>query len=411
MPTISATTTGSCACCNGGLLTDCREYGDTLDISVTALCSTRTGTALFCGFSEFVSPTFPNPKKYRRKVYSGDLYSECNNGSGQIPQIIPGEDYYDGCTLVNTSAGSDPGQVYCGNSGEVVYSVSRTIKQAVGTGALRQGVGICSCPTPWPQYRMVGTAIAELTEEDTIDDAMARSIPSAWSVFGGCSTLPTCCKSVLGGPRGAGVFSFSYTQAQLKVIYSGLSPAGGVINIRFSVFTRNDVTSVVSEIGEFSGEFAIPSGPVAGAGEMIFDIPDPTEEGHSNYVTNIKWDMEDVVGVVPPDEWPACSGVLGGLAGQLFYPATSVDGVLVFNYVQVRASLGVIASGVERIVRFHWERAAWTVGGLTEFSDYGYTDVPVVGLAAPDPTWTRWVDVPFDRGSRTHLRFAELLPI
>lgn len=222
------------------------------EVSIASFAST-SGTATLCGFSEYTTPSSP-PKKYLRQDYSGTV-SWCifGNGacSGNVLGANRGKDIYTGgvvydpstCSPTNTgstarynsvgtspcadnannfianSAISNPSNPFANTLGAASaawdQSTSRTIKSLVGDPVCSGG-----------SFGQIGagSAFCELNDEDTEDDAIARS-----------ASTPGTANLAYRESRGAGDFTFLWQNSIVTVNATGLSPG---INYRITLSTN-----------------------------------------------------------------------------------------------------------------------------------------------------------------------------
>lgn len=248
-------------------------------------------------------------------------------------------------------------------------------------------------------YRVIhsGSRVWQLSDEDTEDDAVARATASGWSSYGGCFSGLPCCEASRTA-RGAGVFTFTYAEARVKLVFSGLL-SGSSATIYLTVYYRDLATLATGEHSVISANVTADG---SGAGEHVFDIPNPPT-GFAYYAQSASYEITDLN--IDPATWSACVVAGDGWAGQL-YASPPSEGVA-YNFVQHRAAWPGAALGVTRTVRFYWETSVY---GADSWSDDGYTDVPITGVSLPAVTYTDWVDVPNEEGFQTRLRNARLLP-
>lgn len=188
---------------------------------------TRSGSYSLCGFAEYASPSIP-PKKYRRQDISGTLsrcYGELANRGGE-------HDAYDGyylfsasaCAKTNTQERDHYAQEWV-NCGTEAFQETYTppadfapnnfgFPSALSLSASKQ-VKTWSVVSN-DNYVYGGPVTATLNDEDEEDDAIERA-GASWS---SCSpTVPADC-SAYKVARGAGQFSGTYRQLQVKVTVS-----------------------------------------------------------------------------------------------------------------------------------------------------------------------------------------------
>lgn len=421
MPSISATTTSPCECCAGSLPTECRNEGDTLTLSTTPLCSTRTGTATLVGHSEFTSPSSP-PKKYLVKTASGQSRAcEWNSPgctgtqSGADRTEFSGTCTYDAGTglptnTLNAAIYSQTGAIGC--PGSPTFSSNSSLacdfewtpaaawtENKTATSYSQTNNGSCNI-TGGGKYRqgVAGdTRTLALTSEDTEASARARSTPTAWSAYGGCADGVPCCEASTTA-RGAGVFSFDYTEAKLRITVGGMV-AGAAFEIRVSVYSRN-LTTLVEAPYSVLTDSATADG--SGAATLDFDLPVPA----SNFALFANSYVAEITALnIDPETWAGCVDESDTIAFQLYID--DPEGFS-YNFVQLRAYWPGAVPEQERTVRFYWERTVWGEGA---WSDLGYTDAAITGEYLPTVSYTDWVDVPNEEGFQTRLKRAALLPL
>lgn len=187
----------------------------------------KSGTSTLCGFSEWNGFASIPPKKYRTLTQGGQYVLQEYNDSGcTSPTGTPttcnwaGTCTYDSSTCVETQGGTQNcggGNVTnCGNlggdfaSGSPDTTTTSTNLQAIVTGTCRPGFGHYYKYTTANQY-------ADLTVEDTETDAINRAVGSLGYDSPGQSVAKN-------STRGAGVFTFSFTNVEWRAAVSGLVP-------------------------------------------------------------------------------------------------------------------------------------------------------------------------------------------
>lgn len=205
---------------------------------------TRSGTFALCGIEEYTGASSP-PKKYRTQTLSG-IYKRCqyNNaancsaggfGAGSGMTINDWREYagaftYNRLTCATNNAQTEktyPGgtSVACATQGALV-ATNTPVAPPITPLSGPTSMVVTQMPTRWqgqgggscnPVAKFFGTVTADLSDEDTEDDAIARAAVS-WSAC--VPAGPTDC-SAFKILRGVGVFSASYRQVQIKINVTG----------------------------------------------------------------------------------------------------------------------------------------------------------------------------------------------
>jgi hypothetical protein len=394
----------------------CRHVAGSYTLAIALSCSTRTGTATLCGHSEFTTPSTP-PRKFRRKAASGTIVqclhsdASCVSPAASSRYVYAGTCDYDSTTCATANslsvtqyngASSCTANTFvsttalgCDFGDGTTASANCNRDTVVSSTNITVTCTAACCPGAGNLIETGGRTIS-LSNEDTEAQARTRSSPSAWSAFTACGGLP-CCEAYA-TDRGAGVFTLSYQDARLKTDYSGLG-AG----MSFALSVEVDYVPIGGgTLADFTTLQAALVADGAGAGTHTFDMPTPPS-GFSYFA--VDYSVELTSTPTAPETWATCVGLVNDWAGQEFVRGT---GVLTYNFAQRRARWLSPVVGVTRTVRFSWER---TVYGAGAWSDFGYTDVSVTGVAGPAESWTNWVNVPNELGFQTRLKEARMLPL
>lgn len=255
-------------------------------------CRSREGTATLCGYPEYTTPSTP-PKKYRQKTFGGSLFAEiistCDGGGTILrthQSAFSGVNTYNAATCVATKGSVSTGTA-AGHSGfddinvfsfadnyvtidggHGVETYTRTSKSVVytpGTGC-PQVCGTC-CAS---RQTSCDAATETLAQEDTEEAAMARA-EADWSEWGAGG----CCTSKQ--PRGAGVFTFGFTEAEYRIRVKG--EPGQLINLLLT-FTRTD-GDPYEEIRQF-----VAAGPEYTDDWQVFSIV--ASAGHGTCLASVR---------------------------------------------------------------------------------------------------------------------------
>lgn len=206
-------------------------------------CQVRSGSgpATICGYSEFTLPSTP-PKKYLLKTYSGGYSTTYYVGlactmpiAGCDRGVYTGENTYDpsDCTLDEAatqsfettgcigactplgppSISTAPANFGTGSSGAFAVVVTQT-RQELNSSGVCGSVFVCGSSS----NMAVANGVMELTNEDTIYDAIDRVGYDAYGPLGDCDTDTYSFITL----RGAGEFTSSFQQAQAQTCCTGL---------------------------------------------------------------------------------------------------------------------------------------------------------------------------------------------
>lgn len=251
-------------------------------VAVTQDCRTRSGTATLCGFSEYTAPSVP-PKKFLAQKFVGSYsrrnhadLSDCSSTSlvpGTCIVTVSGSNRYKpagvscgspiiGATL-SVDGGTGPttvpittiGQAQCAFAcgSDPVYTVSRL------SSSISFAVQPCAAGCDGDG----GTVAEQLTDEDTEFSAIARAGQGkAWSAW----SASACC--TLRSQRGAGDFSFSWTEAEVRFTAKGAP--GATANIE--IVWQQQPVSGVGAIEQKTQILSI-SCDGSGEGEQIISVP------------------------------------------------------------------------------------------------------------------------------------------
>lgn len=274
-------------------------------LTTLVACRTRAGTATLCGFSEYISPSLP-PKKYRTQTLSGQ-WLVCNwvnqsticegNQDDKDTAIYGGSYNYDKITCAETNnqtsnygrriehlpCNDDIVLTTPGVPDKVFEPESSGFWTVTTLPASVQWVydGGCHQKLSAGVYGTIsGTVTKVLSDEDTEDDAIARVYPddfTGWGPYklpvdGGCCTTSR-------EPRGAGDFSFQFTQVQFLVTGTGGFP-GSIATVNVPVYRRT-VGSTIWALWQtlVYTPTVLPDGTVS-----FFDLV-PALPGYETYVS------------------------------------------------------------------------------------------------------------------------------
>lgn len=261
--------------------------------SVPLAVQYRSKTSIYslCGISEFTNPSIP-PKKYRSQVLGGLTRVCAIPAPGPIPatydvRVYSGSYDYSAttCAQTNNQLRVDRNQV----GGVCVGTPAPT---GGGVPALTPWFSDYGTPSAWTltedqtnqSYQGTagfipffcqstsGTATAQLTNEDGMNDAVARqNTMIGWDVVPATVTTSAA--------RGAGVFSASYTYVQVAFDMSGLT-AGETYDISIT-FGRRVTGSGNPFVAYLT---AVYSFVAAGGVETTPFVPVPLEYGFDTNV-------------------------------------------------------------------------------------------------------------------------------
>lgn len=205
---------------------------------------TKGATATMCGFEEYSSPSSP-PRKYRTQTLSGSC-SVCRggrvcggSGSGVQSESFSGTYKFDASSCGETNAqdnlftNDDPdnnGDKACGYTGSGTHFTPGASFGGPNTvGILSFSVSSAPTSVQWNDtacntggYNAVSNVKKQLSDEDTIDSAIARANAGIGS-WTPCSGGGSSC-SAFKAARGSGVFSASYRSTQVRVTVTYLTP-------------------------------------------------------------------------------------------------------------------------------------------------------------------------------------------
>jgi hypothetical protein len=237
------------------------QCGGLISLPASAECQSKGGTASLIGISEYTSPSTP-PKKYRREEVSGTLdncaytsapCSTPNGFQGQTKNVFTGARQYDPITgaLTNTqsyafwSANAD-GTATCSNAlfrtnNPITWPIAgnpdlsvRTTRSQTQTSDEFTGDGICTFETGAISHKRTGSARADLSDEDTEDDAIARALAAIGSWTGG----GTCADHTSYAEERTSGFSLAFRTSQTRVVISSGLTAGVSYEARIKIEKR-----------------------------------------------------------------------------------------------------------------------------------------------------------------------------
>lgn len=209
----------------------------------TLFCRFRGGVATLCGFDEFIVST--PPLKYRTLQQGGQYHaigydnSLCTILASETATCTwTGSCYYDALTCAFTQAGfqncGGGNLINCGNLGGD-FQPGSDQTTTTSTRVQAKVTGDCLPNTVFSAYVKydVANQFAQLSDEDTEADAITRlfngpsGIWSAWAQIGDgsggtCLNLDCC----LARYQQRTAFSFSYQEAEWRVVKNGLTPSG-----------------------------------------------------------------------------------------------------------------------------------------------------------------------------------------
>lgn len=204
-------------------------------------CTSESGSATLCGFSEFSSPSTP-PKKYRKRTASGTAsasYSrgvaDCSLASCAWVDGFSGSKIYDPLTCLVSGSNIATRVGTCGNDG---VSTTDTLCDNYGalvamtcttspTNITMSNAGGCHITAGDSLKYTAVTAVMNLTDEDTENDAIARAT----------GTTPGASCTAAHQPRGAGVFTFNFVAVAYDFACTGLI-TGKTYRLTYTLLTE-----------------------------------------------------------------------------------------------------------------------------------------------------------------------------
>lgn len=226
----------ACGCCDGGAGAACGLQ-----------CQSKGGSATLCGYYEFADISTP-PKLYRKQSFSGELLGivhtfldMCFGETGAFFTINwTGSAIFDKetcefsttglATILEEPSGDITTEPLDGE--EVMPDNCLGVWLPTKTKLTLQPTGVC-CPTGIALGQIhSGNRVAELSEEDTEEDAIdrANAMIEEWSTcIAGCNTC-----TAFRAQRGNESITFVYSSVQVRAAFSGTVGKHYRITIKFA---------------------------------------------------------------------------------------------------------------------------------------------------------------------------------